>query len=75
MLAYKSAGITLPRDQVKTHEVRAVPWSWNIFNSVLYGTMETLWTCVPCLCLKRDNCICSHLRHSLTSFPKGQLNI
>jgi len=33
MLAYTSSGITLSRDQVKAHEVRAIPWSWNIFNS------------------------------------------
>ena len=33
MLAYKSAGITLPRNQVKAHEVRAIASSWSIFNS------------------------------------------
>jgi hypothetical protein len=30
MLAYTSSGITSPRDQVKAHEVRAIPWSCNI---------------------------------------------
>jgi hypothetical protein len=33
MLAYKSEGITLPRNQVKAHEVRAIASSWSIFNS------------------------------------------
>jgi hypothetical protein len=33
MLAYKSSGITLPRNQVKAHEVRAISSSWSIFNS------------------------------------------
>ena len=33
MLAYKSAGITLPRNQVKAQEVRAISSSWSIFNS------------------------------------------
>jgi hypothetical protein len=33
MLAYKSAGTTLPRNQVKAHEVRTIASSWSIFNS------------------------------------------
>jgi hypothetical protein len=33
MLAYKSAGITLPKNQVKTHELRAIASSWSIFSS------------------------------------------
>ena len=44
----------------------------NVHAPSLHGTMET---CAPYLCLKRDNCISSHSRHSLTSFPKGQLCI
>jgi integrase len=31
MLAYKSSGITLPRNQVKAHEVRAIASSWEYF--------------------------------------------
>jgi hypothetical protein len=31
--AYKSAGITWPRNQVKAYEVRAIASSWSIFNS------------------------------------------
>jgi hypothetical protein len=34
MLAYKSSGITLPRNQVKANEVRAIASSWSISNSV-----------------------------------------
>jgi hypothetical protein len=33
MLSYKSSGITLPRNQVKAHEIRAIASSWSIFNS------------------------------------------
>jgi hypothetical protein len=31
MLAYKSSGIILPRNQVKAHEVRAIASSWEYF--------------------------------------------
>jgi hypothetical protein len=33
MLSYKSSGNTLPRNQVKAHEIRAIASSWSIFNS------------------------------------------
>jgi len=33
MLAYKSSRITLPRDHVKAHKVRALTSSWYIFYS------------------------------------------
>jgi hypothetical protein len=33
ILAYKSSEITLPRNQVKAREVRAIASSWSIFNS------------------------------------------
>jgi hypothetical protein len=58
MLAYKSSGITLPRDQVKTHEVRAVPWSWNIFNSALYSTTTDPYKLdmKPCFSVAGCNC-------------------
>lgn len=31
--AYKSVGVSLPKDVVKAHEVRAIASSWSIFNS------------------------------------------
>ena len=33
MMAYQSSGLSLPKDQVKAHEVRAISSSWSIFNS------------------------------------------
>ena len=33
MLAYKSSGLAVSKDQVKAHEIRAISSSWSVFNS------------------------------------------